>query len=1427
MKRYRFSVLATVCMSILFALMGCQDDEFSFTPGQGNQLISNTRSTAMPSALIKESDGNWRATKCVPLVGEGRIVDDFSDGLIKALGESGGGFDPLLDTNLTNTAGFGGSLVSAEVLGNQLVSVRDLDRTYAGGQVAGFVYKMADPSLLTLDLLKTFWLATYHKGQLQETHNGSSEGGALGLNLLNIASNNDNQGVTVSAYFEKPFDEIKIGIGGIDADLLKNFKIYYAFVGENETKYCTKGSLYFPDSKVHYNGFLDLGWTSFLPITAEEVVDKDLTNGAGMALIKAGKITIDTGKEIPAGSEIGFVITGGSLLELGIGSTTQLTTYDKNDQKVEEITIAKVLGLSAIGGGKTAVSMITTKPCQQVRLNISGITVDLGASIINYAYVKDPVEVDPTSYFSLSNVTITGNTYYLSSPAGGKTTWVILDSPNGATPVIKDNKITGMTVDGEYIIGGTFTNAEGYSVTQQMVIIRDTKKQENGCNQMIGPEYGAQAEKPLGSSGALIELDGFQNAVNLVDGDWNNYAKYIGGISLANKTGIVAITTTQPVNPNKNKIKTGFVMHTANEFLGAGLLEFFVIKLYNNGTLVAEQAIDGNGVADVGLIGNQGNKIRVGFTTQKTFDRIELWTMGALNLKLQEYRLYGAYWEDANSDCISADPSEACIEMLTPASHGASINYLESKVGGGAELTVSYNNLGNLLDADMNTSAYISGALKLATATTVAVKFNKIYDPNKNTKIGFILKRPTGVLDLGLLKGTVLKLYHNNVPVGDKVEGEVLDVDLIGYTGRAFVETTARTTEFDEVRITFGEGLSLLDGDMELSGVFIRRDSDNDGIPDCAEDEENKDITGISNATPESEHVCLRGYPNIIINVTGGVENKNYTLQFYDLQSGSKIEKNCTLENGKFIVATQDMPSGDYYIGIYKDTDIQYNGVHVILHPEQTEWKTDARSTKWDDWSNWSNGTPWTCTDVVIPSNCRVYPVLENNENHCRYIHFCPGAEVVNTHYLTYRKAWVDLSLTGGRYYMLSAPLKAMVTGDMFIPNKLNGNHGTLNYFEELNKGTAIESRLTPTVYQRLWSSEAKGHTIQGEVTVTPDATLWTPPFNDLAQTYEPGMGFSLKAGTAPRTYTFRFPKTHTEYHYVYGDGSNAGQPTEVISRNENIGRFIYENSNGKGTLPYTVTVKNQTPGTTFIAGNPFMAHIDIKEFMKKNPNITSVKVYDGNSNNTLILANGELLGTDGSLAYLAPMQAFFVTTTQAASTLDLTYEQNMLVQQPDVRLYTHQHDIPFSRAALHTVKSHNDKGTLHISAYSQKASSSCLISIRSNATDAYQSGEDSRILLDNEILPVIAVFSEADGQALDIQQMNHRTEIPLGFSMKSEGEVILKLNHANDKEWNNWMLLDKQTKKRWSLKDGYIQAELGMLSSNVGRFCLIKSDNL
>ena len=107
------------------------------------------------------------------------------------------------------------------------------------------------------------------------------------------------------------------------------------------------------------------------------------------------------------------------------------------------------------------------KPCSQIQIRFTGLDIKIGATTIYYAYVRDAVENDISTYFSASEVTISGNSYHLPQPSVGQpVVWTLTDWPSGSAPQViqSENKIIGMTVDGDYTLTTTYSSSvSGYS----------------------------------------------------------------------------------------------------------------------------------------------------------------------------------------------------------------------------------------------------------------------------------------------------------------------------------------------------------------------------------------------------------------------------------------------------------------------------------------------------------------------------------------------------------------------------------------------------------------------------------------------------------------------------------------------------------------------------------------------------------------------------------------------------------------------------------------------------------------------------------------------------------------------------------------------------------------------------------------------------
>ena len=1417
--------LLTLALSLL--VLSCQDEEVISL--KNNELPSSsnpaTRAMGITSGLTQDENGYWVASRRIPLVGKGRIVDNISDALVSVLGWKEN-IGHMVDTDIENSASFAGA-ANVQLVGNQIASVRDMTRTYAGNQTAGFVYKVADTGLLTLNVLKGFWIETLWKGETQERKGGNTEATTLELNLLSAANNDGKQALSISTSFDKPFDEVRIGMAGVSADVLKSLTLYYAFVGDNPVQACTTdNTTYFPDGvEIHKNGVFDLGWTSL--VGADKIINSDLTDGAGFSvvggLLSDPHVTVNFKTPIAKGTEVGFCFTDATILDISLLTGTVLETYDANDDLVDKVTINSLLGLSAIGGGKKQVSLIASKPCTQVRIKFTGVNINLGATVVNYAFVREPVIVDASSYLSLSNTTISGSSYQFPAPSAGTMHCTLMSAPSGVVPqMTENNRLTGMTVDGDYTVMVTYTTIDGETYSQTVVITRKTKKMDGeGCNTLITAKANnVELYTPKGG-GSLISISDIDGVQNIIDDNPDNYATYTKGITVAGNIGILGIQTKDAslLNTAGRKIRIGFTVQPKAQFLGADALTFFRIRMKRNGAYIDSGVTDENNAISAGLIGDDGSRMRLSLVTDKDFDAIELWNSGllTLNVQLETFRIYNAFWEPAESTCYSGSVGDACLELLTAANHGAEINYDATGTGAVASVGSSFNNLGNLLDDNRESATMITNTTVLG-GVTLAVKFNTI---RTKAQVGFMLKGISGLADVDLLNHMTLSVYSAGVKDNNtKTSWGVVGAEVIGAGDYTYIATIPQVTEFDEVRITF-QGVGQVLENVQVSGVFIRPDTDGDGVPDCAEENTDDNRNPITNITAAA-HTCQGEF--VELHLEGeNLPSGDYILTFTDVTGTNNVaDKTLALNGNKLTI--DNLPAGDYYINVKSaaNSNAYYNGVHVTVHPNETTWTPRALSTAWDDWNNWSNGMPWDCTNVIIPDS-NTYPILQKGRDYyCAGIHFEPGAEVVNTHYLHYQKAWVELALAPGRYYMLSAPLTDWLTGDLFIPASMNGLH-TGTKFTPLNEGNSPENRFNPRIFQRLWSANAEGKKLSGSVSVVPDETNWTPPFNAVGQKYSLGMGYSMlvdKGNLLNDRFVFRFPKTHHEYSYYNTAGTVVG--TEMVSRSAYEGRFIYEQAGVAPAFPFTVTVKNQKAGTTFLVGNPFMTHIDIEKFIAANPSITSIKVYDGNNNNSLINIGGELVANGDTYSHIAPMQSFFVTVGTPATELQITFNEEM------------QNQLPGNEGMLLSTRSARSRMTrsasaiharLGITATSGRVSANALLILNPQASAAYVSGEDAELLLDNEVPPEIAVFSVADGKALDIQQTNPRvTRIPLGFSLKTSGHVTFTLSHQLGDGWEAWSLLDTQTGRRYPLTDYVVKVDAGIIGTHAGRFWLEKN---
>lgn len=1425
-KKWSASVPLFLAALLTVVFYSCRDEDL--LPSVQSFEQGGTRAeAASTSGLDVVQDATYGATykpNCrVPLVGEGRVINQITKNLVGVLSNSDNKLEYLVDKNLDNFVSLKGL---AEVnAGLPILSVKDVNRVYYDSSnviKVGFLYK--DPGgLLSLDVLKGFWVKTYLKGEEQD---GSSTLGSgenfqlLNLNLLNVSGGLSEISFTTT----RPFDEVRIGCASIDVEVLSGLEFYYAFVGENPKKIAAEKHEY-PYAEQE---------RPLHPLSKGDLVNESLIDGPVCELISGllgGGLTcrVDFGATIPVGSEVGYYTTGGGLASISLGAT-KLNAYDTGDNNPQSINTESGIGVSALVGGAREFSMILTKKdTRRLELDLpSGINL-LSAVKVHYAYSRDPVEIDVSSYFTIGNDTISTDYYNLPTPSEGTVIYSLISWPSGATsPSISGNHMTGMTVNGDYVVKAVYIREEKETSWSYAVIHRNKKEAVAGCNTMMINTSGNEGQYTVvessGSQGGISLFNKINNRQNLVDGDYTNYAEATNVLSLIQFGSLAGVHSSQDIAPQGGKTRVGFVMQTNNQLLGADVLKFFFIRLYKDGEEVFSGLTAENDAVGVGLVGNDGSKLRFYVETDRTFDQVELWTAGLLNVNLNTFRLYYAFYEPVTCEEY-AGTSEACMEMITAQKHGATINYAETKSSSVASVGATTNNLSYVIDNSQQTAASIVAGVSLISRSTVAVKFNSI---RGGQPLGAILRTPGYVLNASVLQNVTIAAYNGGQAVAsESTSSGLASIEVISDAGLAYMEVTP-LQDYNEVRISFPSLADALET-VWLSGFYIRPDANGNGIPDCAEELEVQgeiDIVyrGIT------EHVCVDettylGNVRISVDAKPELLGTELTFTCYPYNgNGQKIEQEAALQqdnNGYFFELS--LPVGDYSISGLST----YNGLRAQVHPLKTTWKRNASDT---DWNNWTDGSPWGCTNVVIPAGATRYPNLNAwgsvdkfyGGNYCANIHFEPGAAVLNTQYLEYDCAYVEMEVQSGMYHMISTPLHGMVTGDMFVSPEMPA------YFTPLNGATYREVRHNPVVRQKMYSRAVTTATsgTNGTVAATVD---WSRTFNAVAQPYEQAQGIKMMVGNDWGTsYRLRFPKAYTEYNYYTLSGGWVKKETLPEGARNMNGKFAYEvigfNPENAGSS-FTFELRNEEQGATyFVAGNPFMSYLDIKTFLTENKqSVQAIRIIDSEN-----IFGGEeglvriSLGENGDLSFdvageqsntIAPLQAFYVEVSgdYASDNVNITYTSNMFVQ-PSASTATRS-----SRSA-----SVPTAGEMKISAVSGNSVSSCSLLHSAGASDAYNAKEDIVSLIDEDFMPKVKVYTVADKRALDIQKMSNATRVGLGFMVK-DGSQQTEFTLDYGSNWKGWTLVDKQTGKRYLLDGTSLTVNAGAMKSNDGRFYLVK----
>lgn len=1368
------------------------------------------------------------------------------------------GLNNLTDEDLENYATFP-EIVGASVGADPFISVRDVEHVYKGGTQAGFcMVASSGGGLLSLDVIKALRIFTYLDGKKQEELTPTGDGGSgVSLSLITIPGSDEAcVYLTVNTSEGKDFDEIGLVVGGVNLSVGGSTRIKYAFVGAPRETALTRKRIaaYDPIGDQYGAGDVELegrwGWNPVLlgipfPIdegSIEKLVDEKINDATDLValvpILSVGyqggvKIALkhkDDNEEVfPAGTEIGFVYNMGNVLALDVSSWIDIVLFDRDDNEVQRTTLsASAVGLTVAGGGNGVASTTSGVAFSRAELRFHTVlSVRVGAIGVDHVFVREKPDVDhhcPINPTLNTNVCDEQNTFQLEANPELSVTWSLKSKPEGATvQVTPGGYVTNLNeVPGVYVF--TATAADGCS--EDVVInVGDELGSEAGATACGTPLVNGNglasgtyelSEDIFEGSGSLLSMRDIEGKDNILNNNYEDYCEYKASLSLAGNLGIVGVKRTDGLifdgaAAGAETQRVGFVVEFSSTGLNLSALNYFLIRLYRGGEQVYEHVIDESNTVSVGLAGSERvQKVRFSIEVPTEidgqpvqFDEMALWQAGVLNLTLSNTKIYYPFIEREADHC--GDPLGCSSEIVSTSTTGSTINGNATQVAAGVQVAGVVNNLGSLVDASFDTPLTIANTVGVGSGKIIAINMGRTLDFRH--QLGIVVDNKTYVAGVNVGNWLTVRTYYRGQPTGDEfTEWGVLGVNVLGYGDKNYLIMHPKK-RYDEVRIEIASIVGALDI-QSFYGLFLRGDIDNDGIPDCQDPE--SCFQSISELDVTS--VCVGD----TITVSGrGVSDADYTISMPEQGVDDDIK---TDADGHFLRKYRTKQAGRFTMMFYDGSGNMVTSSSYTVHPTQTTWKKQPVSTDWNEWNNWTDGSPYLCTDVIIPSDAAAYPVLvpptatdgegtllpqEADLYGCRDIHFEPRAAVDAPQRLNYRRAWVEAELLPNRYYWLAAPLKHMYTGDFFIPAAMQGTH-TAPYFTELTPANAPENRFDPQVFQRIWAASAPGRLYDGAETTVAGVSegQWSRHFNHVAHDYaaEGRAGaFSLWVdnGSLPATqgFRFRFPKTHTAYTYYsdYDGQQLAVSNTLTRGEGDEIYRFGYEatadanlmmdytRTDGKnatehrtvytGVLPLTLHVTAESATTDFLVGNPTMGRIYLAPFFEENTNVAAVRLLrDGT---TAVTVSRDGLATDPAATYVNPMESFVVV-------LDADAEGT----QADVTL-TDETLLPAETAATAAA------GTLRVSVEGRGATASMLLAPGAGGVPT---------LLDSEERTPLALFGLADGTAYDILSAGDVTELGL---LASEADTLrFRFEAGEGTDLAGYRLLDRATGAVYELDD-------------------------
>ena len=497
---------------------------------------------------------------------------------------------------------------------------------------------------------------------------------------------------------------------------------------------------------------------------------------------------------------------------------------------------------------------------------------------------------------------------------------------------------------------------------------------------------------------------------------------------------------------------------------------------------------------------------------------------------------------------------------------------------------------------------------------------------------------------------------------------------------------------------------------------------------------------------------------------TAGITNGTITRQlndltYFNIETGKPYATAPKLEVGNEYVVRLTLTDGTYEYpgGVQSGCRYGYVFLKLQIIPSTLIWAPEeAQFNGWGKDENWKglvydqqgNVTdtvegyvPTSGTNVIIPKleNSLLYPYIvpehEHNHypmtigfepHHCHNIYFAPGTHLHNQHLLEYDSAYVDMQIQAGFWNMVSAPMKNMVSGDMYIPHTGTWDGGSS--LESSNPFKVSEfqgARYTDAAYA-FWQgfyNTTVGMRYEGNTDLKNVSSAEFVYSNTLNQSLQAGSGYQiygLGPGANGNTgeLTIRLPKPDDKHYYYTQEGYKSEKYDEVPTTDRN--RLAYEPD---GDV-MTITLTNNEESDNFLFGNPTMAFINMQLFLETNKDVLNTVFHRVEASTWT--ASTELTMTQDR--YLAPMSSVMLETKgkTAQDTISVKLTPEHLTLNNMVNTIAEEPSPMPRRVVAQSSDRSMDSEILTIYAFTTTAAARTILATNPAANDYYQIGEDA-----------------------------------------------------------------------------------------------------